>query len=450
MITKKIFFLLIIVNIGFLKAQYTAIPDSNFEQALIDLNIDSDNTLNGQVLTSDIEPITVLDIHSYNIQNLSGIENFTNLTQINCSDNSFDFLDFSSNTNLEVILCSDNSFLTEINLNNLINLQYLYLNFDLSLNNLDLSDNVNLKELYLGELYCSGHVYGYYLTNLDLSNNTSLETLICIGIRSLENINLSNCVSLKYLVFRCNGSNINLDISDCRNLEYLNCSDANLNSLNLQNNVNLKHLICGDVSDFGGETNRFSSLDLSHNINLQTLKCQNIFFDFNNPFYELDLSNNPLLVSADLSLNLLNKLNVANGNNNNLTLTLSIPTSYNRLQCIKVDSEEIADIANNDENNWIENDQVVYSADCETNVIADELFKDGIYVYPNPAKNRINIKIPNERLFQVNIYNLLGKKILSTKKKNVDISYFKNGIYIIKITTQKNELITKKIIKIGT
>src|SRR5690554_3111579 len=43
-------------------AQYTLIPDPNFEQALIDLGIDSGGVVNGQVLTSDIETVVALDI----------------------------------------------------------------------------------------------------------------------------------------------------------------------------------------------------------------------------------------------------------------------------------------------------------------------------------------------------------------------------------------------------
>jgi len=37
-------------------AQYTAIPDPNFEQWLLDNGIDSEATLDGQILTSDALP----------------------------------------------------------------------------------------------------------------------------------------------------------------------------------------------------------------------------------------------------------------------------------------------------------------------------------------------------------------------------------------------------------
>jgi len=72
--------LLFIINISL--AQTTAIPDEVFEQALIDLGIDSDGTINGQVLTSDIENVVELDFENVPndfITDLTGIQHFTAL-----------------------------------------------------------------------------------------------------------------------------------------------------------------------------------------------------------------------------------------------------------------------------------------------------------------------------------------------------------------------------------
>ena len=65
---KTQFITLIILVIGLTAhSQTTAIPDPFFEQALIDLGIDSEGEVNGQVLTSDIENITelILDNNSF-------------------------------------------------------------------------------------------------------------------------------------------------------------------------------------------------------------------------------------------------------------------------------------------------------------------------------------------------------------------------------------------------
>lgn len=67
-------------------SQYTQIPDPGFEQALIDLEIDSEGVLDGQVLTSDIENVEVLDFGSLRdsgFNNLIGLEDFTSLKTLN-------------------------------------------------------------------------------------------------------------------------------------------------------------------------------------------------------------------------------------------------------------------------------------------------------------------------------------------------------------------------------
>ena len=53
-----------------LNAQTTAIPDANFEQALIGLGIDS-NGLNGNILNSDAQSVFTLNVNNKNISNLT-------------------------------------------------------------------------------------------------------------------------------------------------------------------------------------------------------------------------------------------------------------------------------------------------------------------------------------------------------------------------------------------
>ena len=62
--------------------EFVAIPDPVFEQALIDLNIDSDGTLNQIILRSDAEATSSLNLYHKDITNLTGIEAFTNLTYL--------------------------------------------------------------------------------------------------------------------------------------------------------------------------------------------------------------------------------------------------------------------------------------------------------------------------------------------------------------------------------
>ncbi len=72
---------------------------------------------------------------------------------------------------------------------------------------------------------------------------------------------------------------------------------------------------------------------------------------------------------------------------------------------------------------------------------------DNVKIYPNPAKNLLNIEIPSNKA-KVSIYNSIGKMVKTfniSKQKEVDISSLKSGIYFISITIDERR-ISKKII----
>lgn len=117
---------------------YTLIPDPNFEQTLIDQGIDSEGLLDGQVLTFDISGIVNLDVSNENIADLSGIQDFTALSTLNCSMNQLTDLDFTDNNNLTTLLCNNNQLLS-LNVTANSNLQSLSCQQN-QLNSLNLRD----------------------------------------------------------------------------------------------------------------------------------------------------------------------------------------------------------------------------------------------------------------------------------------------------------------------
>ena len=78
-------FVLPFMGIQCVEAQYTSIPDANFEHALFSLGIDTVDS-DHQVLTSAISGVTSLDVSNKSIANLAGIEGFTSLTSLSCSN----------------------------------------------------------------------------------------------------------------------------------------------------------------------------------------------------------------------------------------------------------------------------------------------------------------------------------------------------------------------------
>jgi len=87
-------------------AQTVAIPDENFEKALIEMGIDTDGEINGLIFKSDVLTVESLDISNKNINDLTGIEEFSSLIYLNCTDNKLSNLDLSQNISLLIVFSS--------------------------------------------------------------------------------------------------------------------------------------------------------------------------------------------------------------------------------------------------------------------------------------------------------------------------------------------------------
>ena len=141
-----LFTILLFVFISY--SQTTIIPDTNFEQALIDLEIDSDGIINGQVLTSDIDTVITLNLFNIFIQDLTGIEDFTALEYLDVSGSSLSVLDVSYNTQLRELYCSSSivnpsMFFTTLDVSNNVNFEVLYGETLVELENLNVKNGNN-------------------------------------------------------------------------------------------------------------------------------------------------------------------------------------------------------------------------------------------------------------------------------------------------------------------
>ena len=113
----KKFFLSFAFLLGslFTFAQFTAIPDTNFEQYLIDELYDSDGIINGQILTVDAEDVTNLFMNNLGINDMTGIEDFINLESLSCGQNNFNSLALLNHLQLESLVCTSTTSLTSLN-----------------------------------------------------------------------------------------------------------------------------------------------------------------------------------------------------------------------------------------------------------------------------------------------------------------------------------------------
>ena len=191
------------------------------------------------------------------LTDLSGIECFSNLESLFCSELKLVSLDVSSLKKLKQLRCSDNRSLTALNVSGLTNLEALYCD-NTGLTSLDVSGLENLTQLWcsqsysletlkfgendkLTELSCSE----CNLSSLDVSSFTALETLDCSYNQNLTSLTLGNLAALTYLsCYNCQLSK--LDVSGLTNLSDLNCEVNKLSELDLRKNENLTSLYCGD------------------------------------------------------------------------------------------------------------------------------------------------------------------------------------------------------------
>lgn len=354
---NKLIYLFILMPF-WMNAQIVNIPDSNFKAKLLQadvtneiaygnnsfIKIDSNN--NGEIEVSEALQVTKLFVNLSSIIDIEGIQAFTNLTQLNCSENGITFLDLNSLLGLTYLNCSNN-VLTSIDVSQNTNLVELYCDHNqisvldvqsnVNLQRIDCSVNVNISSLNLSNnssltfLDCSGNnllsvldltqntnlihlsCTGNQMTMLDLSQNQNLEVLSCFN-NQISNLNVSSCLNLKILECYDNEL-ISLDVSQNVMLEELHCSTNQLTSLNVSQNTLLNTLICG--------ANQISTIDLSSNLALVNLDCEI------NQITTIDTSQNTLLVSFGCGNNLISSLDLTNN-----TLLTSIACDNNLISAM--------------------------------------------------------------------------------------------------------------------
>ena len=163
---KLLLVLLALPFIGF--GQNVNIPDANFKAYLVgntDINTNGDT----EIHLSEASAFKVaIDCGDMNISNLTGIEAFTALTWLRCSNNQLTSLDVSANTDLTYLECEVNQ-LTSLYLNKNTALTTLHCSSN-QITSLDVSKNTALTTLWCSE---------NELSSLDLSQNTDLTNLSC-------------------------------------------------------------------------------------------------------------------------------------------------------------------------------------------------------------------------------------------------------------------------------
>jgi hypothetical protein len=268
---KKLLFLTIVLLFSVSAiSQVVNIPDANFKSILL---------ANTAINTNADEEIQVLEAESYsgslNIDRSKGVIN--------------DFIGLEAFLNLSELGLEGHE-----------------------VNTLNLSKNSKIEKLYLSSFP--------QIKSLIFPENSSIYLIHIMNIYSLQNFDFSNLSLLKDLDINM-GNNLTIDISKNTKLERLAITESTLNSLNLSNNKLLQTLLL-DMSTTS------ENLDFSNLINLKTFSFKDAW-----TIGQLDFSNNINLTQLDISAEDFSSLNIKNGNNKNLSLSVSSPV----LKCVIVD-----------------------------------------------------------------------------------------------------------------
>ena len=199
----------------------TNFPDSKFQAWLKTQTYGQD----GVLTPSEIAGVTSIDVWGEAISDLTGINYFTALTELDCSYNQLTNLDVSGCTALTELYCYENE-LTDLDVSKNTKLTELYCYYN-QLTNLDVSKNTKLTKLYCG---------GNQLTDLDVSKNTALTELEC-SYNQLTNLDVSKNTALTYL--DCGGNQLtNLDVSKNTALTVLGCYNNQLHGAAVNKLIN--------------------------------------------------------------------------------------------------------------------------------------------------------------------------------------------------------------------
>jgi hypothetical protein len=346
-------------------SQNTFVPDNNFEQALIDLGYDT-APLDDYVLTSNINTISNLNLFNKSITDLTGIEGFTALGMLDCSNNLLTAIDLSQNTALYDLICSQNNLIS-LDVSQNTNLSFL------SCDNNQLQELNTTTNASLNMLTCSNNL----LTSLNVKNgnNTAIynfnatnnPNLFCIEVDDVaySTSNWTDIDSQSNFSLYCNATYVPDDnfeqalidlgydtapldnyvlTSNINTLSFLNVSNKNIADLTgIEDFANLQDFYC--------DLNQLTSVDMSQNSLLSVFSIgrnqltnidvsQNSLLSYfnieDNQLTSIDMSQNSLLSDFNIDINLLTTLDLSQNTaltglvcSNNLLENLDVSSNVN-------------------------------------------------------------------------------------------------------------------------
>jgi len=306
------------------------IPDTNFKAFLV-ANYDSNG--DGEISYGEALVPTYMNTPGDSnptgkLQNLEGLQFFSNLTSFNATDEElYSIPDISNLKKLETLSLSRNPLPMLPELSGLT-----------ALNQLDLIDTQVESLPRLPAPLKRVYATSAKIKHVDLSGLVNLE-YFDVSFNPLENIMMTGLQKLKFL-FLNNTSLTQLDLSPCSLLETLYAQECQLTTLNIQG--------CSHLKVLDAESNKLSSIQ-----GFNTSRELAFVYLGNNQFTSLDISGLTQLTNFSCATNQLqsldlsgkNKLKYLNVSGNKLTsLIVTGCTSLETFYCAGNLLEDIPDV----------------------------------------------------------------------------------------------------------
>lgn len=437
------------------------IPDTNFEQHLIDENIDSDGIINQQILKTHATSASQLLMASKNISDLRGIEAFTSLLELDISNNNISSLDISKNLALEKLLASNNQ------------LSYLDVSLNQSLNSIDVGENnISAIDVHLLKDLELLSIYKNQITEINLFSNINLISFI------------ANDNQLKTVDFRENASlfHINLENNDLEHLMVKNGNNSGISIFNISDNPNLT---CVEVDDVDFSNSNWTQKEATTNYSLDCAPANDdcsyampLVFGQQTPgdinsgtfanatdcvagtiiadvWYSIIVPDSGEFSIEGSGFGGLLKFAIYESCGSTSPLTCGLNLSLTNLNpgdiyYLKVwmEASTSSKSTNSDDGTFTltANNSSVLSISSFNNEVSS------LIVYPNPARKNVTISLSNSDSItkSIEIFGILGDKVIGNKifdnsKIVIPVSDLASGVYFIRAKVD-DKIITKKLI----
>jgi hypothetical protein len=394
------------------KAQTITIPDAKFAtylQGVVPLamfgnQLDTSN--------SSVKSLTSINVSNDSIHDLTGVQYFTSLNYLNCSNNLLTHLPNLPHT-IRYLYCQKNS-ITGLpafpSSAEIVNCGYNLLTA-LPYTITDSIYNFNCEHNLLTSLPPLPLTGGLAFLNCRNNNINSIPAPFPLGLQQLDCSynNLTSLPSISYLQYLdCSYNNLNLlPTTPLYNTQYLYCTSNHLTSLPALPNTIL-NIDCG--------LNQITSLPALPN-SLGALAC-----------YSNSLTSLPALPNS------LQFLSCSNNNiscfptfPNTLTDSMQFYINPNPYNCLPnyVPAMRVVDLA-----------EPLCTAGnsngCALAGIENINLKPKINIYPNPAQNNFTVEVSNNDKQTVQLFDVNGKLILTQTiidKTTIDVSNLNSGVY---------------------